>query len=716
MSKNLQIGEIAVPGPSRSSGIKTFILTSQMSEDSAGVEVLFGILAAEAPRKIIEKLTERLSDALRPAFFGTTGDSESRYETVLKQANKTILAFLHEHRLSLPGIKLRGVVGVLSDDVLMVSNRGSVRGLVLIPRNGKMTSISLFKEGSDNSTNPKFFSSFQSGKLTPGSMIITATRELFSVLDEPYIKRLFSEKDSVEASREIRQVLKGKSQVAALTITLPGAEEAATAKQEEVRREIPRISIPRASRASIKRRRAGQPLLPVNMDIGEVGAKSIEGLLLLILKYLKIIPQIIWAGIKGLGIALRLLTRVPKAASAISSTEGRKEVMGKVKALPRAISNRGVERFNSMPLRSKAHLLLLLIVSAVFIHGILFSFHRHSVALAARSYEAKLAEVEQLKTDLDTSLIIGNDRRSHDILYRLEGLVAALSEKTDNELKAKNELLNLIVSKRSALRREVNISQPEQLAFLEDINGEYANGIMTWFDKSLYIFSRKTNSVKTVSLDGSVNSLSIEGFEGGPVSVAPARTGILLVSSGGSITYWNPTDGEIVEYPDTAKPDSPILYYEGRLYSVRDDGMIIRRSILNKRLGPDTNVLQSPSDLNKISGLAADGAAYLMSPSGELRKYMKGLPVGEFKPPVIDPKPNNSGSLWTNVESEWLVFIDVGGDRVFMVESGSGKLAAQLTSASFSRISSAAVDPRGEYVYLLDGRRILSVPLKAPSL
>lgn len=723
MQKNFQVGEILVQGPARSCGAKTFILTSPMLNGGAKAEVLFGIMAAEAPRKVVERLTERLAEALRASFFDASGSLDQRYEAALKQANKTILAFLHEHRLSLPGIKLRGVVGTLSDDTLLISNRGTMRGIVLVPRNGRMNSLSLFKEGSDTQTNPKFFSSFQSGSLLPGSMIIAATKELFQVLDETYLKRLFSEKDSVDASRDIRMMLKGKSQAVSLTLTTAPKEADETVAETEPAPVAPkrtpakpRIPVPRAHRAVVARKREKQPPLPVNMDIGEIGAKSIEGLLLFIWSYVKIIPLALWAGLKGLGTVMKVLFRSLRAAGALTSANGRRQVASQLKALPKETASRGLNRFNALPTRSKAHLLLLLIVSAVFVHGILFSVQRHSVAMAAKAYEAKLAEIEQLQTDLDTSLIIGNDRRSHDILSRLEGLVAVLPEETDNELRAKDELRGMIDVKRDTLRRIVTVAQPEVLATFEDPTGEFTGGLLTWFDKSLYLFSRTTSSVKTVALDGSVADTAFDGPLGGVRDITPGRTGLLLASQEGEIHYWNPAETETSAYPDYNAGASPVLFYEGRLYTARPDGMMLRRSILSERFGAEYEVLQSPSDLQDITGLAADGAAYLLSRDGQLRKYMKGLPVGEFKPPVIDPAPTQAADLWADPNSEWLVFIDRNSDRIFMIDSETGKLAAQVTSPEFGKISSASVDPRGQYVYLLSGNRVLSIPLKPPAL
>lgn len=704
MQQHPKLGEIIIPGPPRNTGIRSFILTEGAAGGRAP-EMLFGLLAADAPKKIVDKLVDRLIDEVRPAFFSGTGDAEARYEETLKQANKSILAYLHEQKLSLPGIKLRGMMAALSDDALLVSNRGSLRGLLIMTKQGKTSAMRLFAEGSDTATNPKFFSSFQQGVLPPGSVLVAGTKELFTAVDEPFLKRVFTERDPSEAGRELRKGLSDKTAVAALTLAMPSEAPAEAEASPGTPVPAPRLTSPKP------RRRKGADL-PMNMDIGEVGAKSIEGLLVFILTYLKLIPKALFALARGIITFFRLLGHAPRAARALADPAKRADLASGAKSFPRRMARGGLNRFNALPTRSKAHLLLLIAVSALFVHGILYSFHRHSEALAAKAYEAKLAEIGQLQTDLETSLIIGNDRRSHDALARLESLIAELPEE---EADTKAELTEELREKRDRLRRYVRIKDPEVLASYEDAEGRFAGGAFAWFDRALYLFAPSGDAVKSFGLDGSVTDVAIDAPA--PIrDVAPARTGILIAFEDGQVGFWRPDAPEVTVYPDLNVGRSPILYYQSRLYSMRDDGMMVRRPILDGRLGAPTDVLLSPSDLSEATGIAADGAAYLLSSAGDLRKYLKGSVVDGFDPPVIDPTPRRADDLWADVDSRWIVFLERDEDRIIMVDSATGRMAAQLVSDDFGDISSVAVDPGGEQAYLHSGTRILSVPLKGPGI
>src|SRR6188508_1961442 len=96
----ISIGEIHIPGGTGLVSTRTIMLTSPPSPDGASLELFFALFAAETPKRVLEKLCERLSEDLRPVFF-QKGPADARFEAALKQANKSLLAFLYEHGLSL---------------------------------------------------------------------------------------------------------------------------------------------------------------------------------------------------------------------------------------------------------------------------------------------------------------------------------------------------------------------------------------------------------------------------------------------------------------------------------------------------------------------------------------------------------------------------------------------------------------------------------------
>ena len=205
IAPSVQIGEILVPGATSLHGARTFMLT-RPSGGPHGVEVAFGLFAGETQKRVIDRLADRLFEELRPVIFAEGADAEARFEAGLKRANSVILGFLHEHGLSLPGIKLRGAFGLLAGDRLFLANRGSFRGVVVVPQTHvkPLAAFTLFEEGSDTLTHPKFFASFQDGVLPAGARLFVASTELFQATDEAFAIGRFTDPDASRAIRDLK--------------------------------------------------------------------------------------------------------------------------------------------------------------------------------------------------------------------------------------------------------------------------------------------------------------------------------------------------------------------------------------------------------------------------------------------------------------------------------------------------------------------------------
>lgn len=261
---SVSIGEIHVPGSGTLQNARTFLLTAPASA-SESPSLLFGLFAADAPRKVIEKLCDRVTEEARPAFF-PTGD-EAGFEKALTHANRVILGFLYDHGLSMHGIRLRGVLGGLSGDRLFVANRGDLKGLLLVPQRGALVPYTLFEEAGARGNDPKFFSSLQAGRLPPGSRLLATTGELFKALDEAFVRDVFVRSDADGAIRSLKNALRSsRLPIAAMTLTVPGPS--LTAASEEP------AALP--ARRSPETPRAPRVPAPPPTDFGELAARGVR--------------------------------------------------------------------------------------------------------------------------------------------------------------------------------------------------------------------------------------------------------------------------------------------------------------------------------------------------------------------------------------------------------------------------------------------------------
>ena len=363
-----------------------------------------------------------------------------------------------------------------------------------------------------------------------------------------------------------------------------------------------------------------------------------------------------------------------------------------------------------MPLQSRKRFLLLLAVGAVFLHGLGFSVRREIVLRETKTYEATLAELQQAESDFEAGMIYDSEDRSRERLARMTALADALPEKTAAQQKTKTEARSGIDAERTKLRRVVVVEKPSIFATVGDAATSGTN--MAWFGDKLYVFSPAAPKAHIISKDGTVSAETmIQGAKGGVTAAAAAQTGFLLEDASGTLAYWNPETGETRTYPGPFAAETPFIFYQGRLYGATADGTVNRRSVMTSKLGTPADVLRGapPSP----SGLAADGAIYLLYRDGTTRKYLKGAVVQEYAASTIDPAPSGAATPWVSAGSNKLVFADIGGDRAYVVDKTTGRLLSQLTAPEFKDLRASAVDAKGATVYLLAGDgKIYAVPIK----
>lgn len=690
MHSSVSIGEIHVPGAGGLQNARSFLLTVPAQPGDGRPELLFALFSAEAPRKVVDKLCDRLADEIRPAYFQKGLPAETRFEAALKLANRVILGFLYEHRLSIPGIKLRGVVGALADGTLYASGRGEFRGMLFVPQQRSFVPYVLLEAGGTKASDPKFFSSLQAGPLPDGSRLLIASSELFTTLDESYVKNLFSQADVQKSGRDLKSVLKDvKTAMSVMTLSLPY--------------DVPVTEHASPPAAAARRPKASGVTPPSGLDLGGVLVLALRsagraGGRLLAKGFV-----IAWSVLVG---TVKTLIALPRAAAALADPTRRARLLEDCRTAPDRCLSRGLERFNALPAAGRVHFLLLTALATVFLHGLLFSLKREMVIQEVKAYEASLAEFRQLRSDFEASLIYANDQRSRELLARMEVLSGGLPEGTDVQKKAKTATLEEVARGRDKLRKVVSAGSPAPLAILD----ASVSGPMVLFKDALYVFSGETPTVRKVASDGSTSAIEMPELPG-VARAASGRTGILLFAADGRAWFWDPDANRASAYDEAVDAGSPVLFYQSRLYTAGGDGTVWRRNVSTKDFGPPARALPEPSDLPAIAAMAADGALYLLAPDGTIRKHMKGSQVEGFTTPWIDPAPISAADLWTSPDSERLVFIDRGG-RVFVVDKENGKLVSQLTSPTFESLSAAAVSDDGKMAYLLAGGRVLKIPLE----
>lgn len=713
MHKGIQLGEIHVPGGSGTAGAKTFVLTKP-AQPGEPVELLFGLFAAEAPRKIIEKLADRLAEEARPVFFGASGSSEERFEMMLKQLNRAILGFLHEHHLSIPGIRLRGAIGAVVGNELMLSSRGRLRGILAVPTKTALQPYDLFDDSADHQTNPKFFVALQSGTLPPGSRLYVSSAELFETLDEPFVKEAFSEPDETRVTRDLKAALKSsRLPVSVMSLMMPGGDP----MEAPVRSQAP-IAKPQAKP---KPQNAAQVKAQTdsNMaDIGEMVARGIRMIFFGLGSALKLLPRfVIWL-FRSLTKAVTALPALARGVIAVFHPERRKLAFASVAVSHERFIDHHVGRLNAMTPGGRARALFIVLCGALLVHGTIFSALHHASAAAVQQFDARIAEFEQLKTELESTLIYSNDARAAEIASRMKTLVDTTPADSDAHARVKTSMEEAYAAALERVHKITTLDQPKLFASLDAASDAYRGGSLAVFEGTLYLFSPTKSSALVFSVDGSFTEKEIlkapasAGAGAGYAAAAPGNTGLVLEDASGNVIYWNPKTGETQPY-EGALPAGPMMYWQNRLYTLGDGGSITRRALAAKKLGAPAESVPA-GNRPAISSLAADGAVYFISGDGHAEKFMKGAAIGDFRAPAIEPAPASAADLWASPDYDRLLFIDKGGDRLFMLDKKSGALIGQYKSPALTGLEAMAVNPDTGIIHLMAAGKIYAVPMDLP--
>jgi hypothetical protein len=113
-------------------------------------------------------------------------------------------------------------------------------------------------------------------------------------------------------------------------------------------------------------------------------------------------------------------------------------------------------------------------------------------------------------------------------------------------------------------------------------------------------------------------------------------------------------------------------------------------------------------DFSKVSGLAIDGAVYLLDDSG-VNKFISGGSAN-FSMPGLSSPLSGSGKIFTQKTFADVYILDPGNNRILVTDK-TGKLLETLQSGQFNHPSDFVVDEPNKTIFVLDDGSLLKVTL-----
>lgn len=276
----------------------------------------------------------------------------------------------------------------------------------------------------------------------------------------------------------------------------------------------------------------------------------------------------------------------------------------------------------------------------------------------------KDAQLDQLKANLDAneSDILG---QSHvpavlflDLsIFRPDSTASSLSfdSKTIAALDTKGERVIFIGSSNKETGVSGKVSVPVSVSI---------------FDRKTYVLGK--DGVSQADKSGAKAVIPFDSEWVGPITVSIFGSNIYLLQK----------DGSVWKYPATATGFGP----------------------KQKWMSDATSVLGGAADW------AIDGSVYVLSESGEIAKFTRGLKDG-FRVSGLSKAFNAPASIYTDTELDSLYILDKGNSRIVELDkSGNYKFEYDVDEAKSA--DDLVVSGKDKKIFLLANNKIFAVPLK----
>jgi hypothetical protein len=453
-------------------------------------------------------------------------------------------------------------------------------------------------------------------------------------------------------------------------------------------------------------------------DPGELVSRGVQAAMIGAAGGLRALPKTISVVTTGAASAAtasgRIAARALKVAVAPLRDETGRLSLAKVRTAPFRLAEAGIVGLNAVR-RRRYLFLVLVLLTAGLVNGAIYLVRHQAVMSNVRAYEAQLSEIQGLETDLETSMIYGNETRIQELVGQMTTKLNALPETTAAQKRGKAALQEIVAAAERHLRKEIDL-KPASFAVLG--SNLAAPGPVAYWNGKLYAFSSAApEALETKTAGATPTKRHLTGVSVGVTQAIPATTGLILLLTDGQLGFWNPAADAVVPYAGVTFPAAtPLLFYQGRLYHAKPDGSVVRQSVLTAKLGSEV-VAATPTGLpagrqgSPATSIAADGSLYLLAANGSVSKLIKGIPASNFQTPAPNPGVTDASALLVETQGNLLAYLDRALGRMFVLDKRDGSLVATASDPSLKSLTAWSLDESGGRLFLESGNSVSVVHL-----
>jgi len=771
MSK-IDYNKIVIQPPEGKSTCQVFVLdlpspaeSPAPGETSKGAGRIFGMIEIEAmPNKKINTFINSLIQEIRTVALGIFSkeqpDSDAAFENLIQKTNyryvelignKSSLLKDDEEQTTIPNIS--AVLLFESGKNIHLALRGRILPFLIYqtkPNTYKIINIAESASGREGRmSHVNLFTNIINGRMNVGDYLFFSTESILDYFSLEKICKTVSTASPEESANSFRQILdevtNSQTTFAALILKLepefkPRISPVTTAPEPK------QISLPQNSMAGLLKTAANTekmltPSLSLNLGAGlasfsgkiknlfkkrnknEVkdnarleyyssqfsqpsrGNKFFKTFSLVLLAAVRlpyyILKNLIIYAVKLLKIIFYLLTNKNglRQATAQGMKDEMKQSAGNLK-----------NKFIQMPRLSRVLFVSAVIFVFLFILSTALLYNNYQNRTSSEVLSQKTGAIQDKKSAAEASLIYNDEVSARTALGEADALLAEFPQKTKNEKRLYQDLVQEIDALREKLRHVARIDEPTLLADLAASKPETrvleivlrGENIYAADDTASIIYKLNLANRETTTKDTSGHELKM-GVVG--------NNSILFYEPERKFFAFNFTDEVLRTLPvilnENEKSINDLALYNQRLYVLDISGnQIWRHNPAPEEFSLGTPWIKGDINLEGAVSIAVDGTIFVVKSNGELIKFGNGQKL-DFSA-QIDPALAAPSKIWTSAESDYLYILEPAAKRLVVVDK-NGKLKIQYLSEKFSDLRDFTVSEEDKKIYLLSGNSVYEI-------
>ena len=682
-----------------------------------------------------EILLQLLSDHTHrlAGSFGKDANAQHRFEQFLGALNETISQTVREGRFSVPIQNFHAIVGIICEDRMFLSGTGELSALFLHRKPSQRYQVfNLFRGIQTEQSLPtweKPFAVVLDGDLEDGDVFCVSQKDLQRFISTDDLNSILTALPPKSATEKIRQYFGANDGLLLLIIK---AESAISMVPESYAKPLSDVSIDSFVRGQDETSRLLDDQKPdlvgffkmhtlfffkkltersrilTDLQRGEPRRK-------ILFKLLLSVGHNLWKTIRHTfkGISFATTTLIHK--------ERRTSFLQSIPTIPARIKQIWlvqIQRFKSLPNRTKRFVLLFVGLLLILVIGLTLLSRMRSASESQKQFEQKISTIQDVIDRAGGAMIYRDENQARTLYQQATSLIQQIPITKPTDQDAVNKLTKNIETAMNELRHVVTIPNPALLAKLDTGSAEQkgvrmvrSGALFYAIDASQIIWQIDPATKQTKTL--SPNPISTEPI----VDVSEEDGHIFALSRGNQIYDINVKTAEVSTVSITHSSNDAIvslLAYASRLYVLRQsanntDAEIIKFTKSSTGYGSGTSWISSKTKaLQNPRALTIDGSLYVLYGTENVSRFQNGAEVG-WQLGIVEPVLTEPTRIWTDANSAFLYILEPISKRLIVYNKATGAFVTQYTSETFTALADVLVDEKTQTIYLLSGADIYTI-------